>query len=80
MRVMVRAVWAAIAPYWRIVRLLPGVSAPMTLAVGVALGALLPLATTLATGALIGAVTHAPKEPDSRPSTRWRTTVPRLMR
>ena len=55
------AVWGPLVPYWRIVRLLPGVSAPMALGVaaGVALGVLLPLGSTLATGALVGAVPAA---------------------
>src|SRR5919108_656887 len=56
-----RAVWGPLAPYWRTVWLLPGVSLRMTLALaaGVALGVLLPLASTLATGALVGAVPAA---------------------
>ena len=56
-----RAFWGSIAPYWRIARLLPYVSLPMTLALaaGVALGVLFPLAGTLATGALVGAVPAA---------------------
>ena len=55
------AVWGTIAPYWRMARLLPGVSLPMTLGVaaGVALGVALPLASIFATGALVGAVPAA---------------------
>ena len=58
---MVRAVWGPLAPYWRIVRLLPGVSLPLTLtlAAGVALGVVLPLASTRATGTLVGVVPEA---------------------
>src|SRR5919202_2370056 len=55
------AVLGSIAPYWRIARLLPGVSLPMTLALaaGVALGVALPLTSTFATGALVGATPAA---------------------
>jgi ATP-binding cassette subfamily B protein len=57
----VGAVRNPVAPYWPIVRLLPGVSLALTLAlaVGVALGVLLPLGSTLAAGALVGAVPDA---------------------
>jgi ABC-type multidrug transport system fused ATPase/permease subunit len=55
------AAWGAVAPYWRIMRLLPGVSLPLTLALaaGIGLGVLLPLANTFATGTLVGAVPAA---------------------
>src|SRR5919109_5392953 len=68
----VRALWGSIEPYWRIVRLLPAVSAPMTLALaaGVALGVVLPLAGTLATGALVGAVPAAISDGPDSPAAR----------
>ncbi|HEX2035141.1 MAG TPA: ATP-binding cassette domain-containing protein [Chloroflexota bacterium] len=75
MRGVVRAGWESLVPYWRIVRLLPGVSLPLTLAVagGVIAGALLPLAATLATGVLVGAVPDAvaggPDSPAARTAT-----------
>ncbi|MDQ3702083.1 MAG: ABC transporter ATP-binding protein/permease, partial [Chloroflexota bacterium] len=65
------ALWGSVAPYWRIVRLLPGVSRPLTLVVviGVLVNALLPVAGTLATGALVGAVPAAVAAgPDSPPA------------
>jgi ABC-type multidrug transport system fused ATPase/permease subunit len=67
---MARAVWGAIAPYWGIVRLLPAVSAPLTLALaaGVALGALLPLGAIFAAGALIGSVPAAIVEGPNSPA------------
>jgi ABC-type multidrug transport system fused ATPase/permease subunit len=74
----VGAVWGPIAPYWRIVRLLPGVSAPMTLglAAGVGLGALLPLGTTFAVGALVGAVPAAMADGVDSPAGRAAATAP----
>src|SRR5919109_2705519 len=74
----VGAVWGPIAPYGRIVRLLPGVSAPMTLglAAGVGLGALLPLGTTFAVGALVGAVPAAMADGVDSPAGRAAATAP----
>ena len=62
----------SVAPYWRIVRLLPVVSVPLSLALlgCVALGVIVPLAATLTTGALVGAVPDAvaggPDSPQAR--------------
>ena len=62
----------SVATYWRIVRLLPVVSAPLSLALlgCVALGVIVPLAATLTTGALVGAVPDAvaggPDTPQAR--------------
>jgi ABC-type multidrug transport system fused ATPase/permease subunit len=61
-----------LVPYWRIARLLPGVSGRLALgvAVGVLLGAGLPVVATVATGALVGAVPAAvaagPDSPEGR--------------
>src|SRR5919108_4317823 len=69
-----RAVWGPLAPYWRTVWLLPGVSLRMTLALaaGVALGVLLPVATPLATagqeGAAPAAISGGPDSPAARPA------------
>jgi ATP-binding cassette, subfamily B, bacterial len=66
---------ATVAPYWRVVRLLPpaDLARTLALAVGVALGVLVPLGSTLATGALVGAVPAAvaagPDSPAARAAT-----------